>query len=97
MNVYIISNGVFSTVKKVILADGQLSQNVIDIFSDVRKEKLFITPEKPFIIRNSFTKNTKIKHLVYHELRNNINMPKRDFLVQKAIDDIKKGKKNCIL
>ena len=57
-------------------------------------KKLFKTPENPFIIRNSFTKNTQIKHTVYHELRNNISMPKRDFVVQKAIDDIKNGKKN---
>ena len=83
--------------KKVILVDGQLSQNVIDILSDVRKEKLFNTPEKPFIIRNSFNKNTQIKHTVYHELRNDISMPKRDFLVQKAIDDIKNGKKLYIV
>ena len=83
--------------KKVILSDGQLSQNAIDIFSSVRKGNTTLfdqnTNAKPYIIRNSFNKNTQIKHTVYHELRNNKSMPKRDFVVQKAIDDIKNGKK----
>ena len=42
--------------KKVILLDGQLSENVIDVFSDVRKRQTFV-------IRNSFTKkNTDQAH-----------------------------------
>ena len=82
--------------EKVSLSDGQLSQSVIDIFSDVRNENKIFPDGKPYIIRNSFNKNTYIKHTVYHELRNNI-MPKHDFVVKKAIDDIKSGKKLYIV
>ena len=71
--------------KKVILSDGQLSQNVIDVFSDVRQRQ-------PFIIRNSFNRNTNIKHTVFHELKNPINMPIFDYVLQEAISDIKNGK-----
>ena len=69
----------------MILSDGQLSQNVIDIFSEVRKQQ-------PFIIRNSFNKNTQIKHTVYHEFKNDIRMPILDKVLQHAIDDVKNGK-----
>ena len=32
------------------------------------------TTEKPFIIRNSFNKNTQVKYKVYHEFINNIGV-----------------------
>ena len=76
--------------KKIILADGQLSQNVINIFSDVRGKK-------PFIVRNNFNRNTEIKHDIYYELKNKISMPKFDNVLNLALDDVKNGKKLYIV
>ena len=70
----------------MILADGQLTQNVINIFSEVRGKQ-------PFIIRNNFNKNSDIKHDVYYEIKSK-NMPKFDYCLKLALDDVKNGKKN---
>ena len=70
--------------KKVILADGQLSQNVINIFSEVRGEQ-------PFINRKSFNENSDIKHDVYYEIKSKY-MPKFDYCLKLALDDVKMAK-----
>ena len=79
-------NWCIKNCKKVVLSDGQLSQNLINILSDVRNEK-------PFIIRNTFNKNAQIKHTVYHELRNNKQMDKFNYVLQQAINEVKNNKK----
>ena len=79
-------NWCLKNCKKVILADGQLSQNVINIFSDIRGEK-------PFIIRNTVNKNNNIKHDIYYELWKKNNNIKFDHVLDLAIKDVKQGKK----
>ena len=83
-------NWCLKNCKKVILADGQLSQNVINIFSDVRGKK-------PFIIRNNFNKNKEIKHDIYYELKSINNTPKFDYVLKSALDDVKNKKKIYIV
>ena len=77
-------------LQKVILLDGQLSENVIGVFSDVRKRQ-------PFVIRNSFTKKTQIKHTIFHELLHEFHedptsVPIFDYVLQEAINEVKNGK-----
>ena len=65
---------------------GQLSQNVIVVFSDVRKRQ-------PFVIRNYFPKKKpRSSTPFFHELKDPASMPIFDCVLQEAINDVKIGK-----
>ena len=53
--------------------------------------------KKPFIIRSNFNQNTEIKHNIYYELQNPLNMPKFNHVLKCAINDVKNGKKLYIV
>lgn len=44
--------------------------------------------KKPFIIRSNFNQNTEIKHNIYYELQNPLNMPKFNHVLKCAINDV---------
>ena len=72
--------------RNAILSDGQLSQNVIDMFSEVRKRQRFING-------NSFNKNTQIHHTVHDELKIETSVPIIDNALQYAIKGINNEKR----
>ena len=85
-DIFYYFNWCIKNCKKVILSDGQLSQNVIDIFSEVRNEK-------PFVLKNSFNRNKNVKHRIYHEFRTNKRqLQKFNFIREQLINDVKNGK-----